>query len=121
MSNTKVPSGADYTTIDNFNEMKFLLNDILGGACKEIECDKVLQIDILDHLGSKGCHENTGSEANCAQSCFIDQPNGNPNENHAECITCSGQFKTDRKFFRLEERFTFKLIYGVSKNFHHDD
>ena len=41
MSNTKLPSGAAYTTIDNFDEMKFLLNDILGGACKEIECDKV--------------------------------------------------------------------------------
>ena len=110
MSNTKVPSGADYTTIDNFNEMKFLLNDILGGACKEIECDKVLQIDILDHLESKGCHENTGSEANCAQGCFIDEPNSHTNANHLECIACSRQFKTARKFSSLEKSFTFKLI-----------
>ena len=109
MSNTKVPSGADYTTIDNFNEMKFLLNDILGGACKEIECDKVLQIDILDHLQSKGCHKNTGMEADCAQGCYIDQPNSLTNENHT-CIGCSGQFKTDRKFLSLEKSFTFKLI-----------
>ena len=67
MSNTKLPSGAAYTTIDNFDEMKFLLNDILGGACKEIECDKVLHIDILDHLATKGCHQITGVEAGCGQ------------------------------------------------------